>query len=374
MFTHAAQRLGYHVAVWEPETDCPAGQAADRHFCVQDTEDPLPAMREMAQLCSVITLEFENVSPELLRQAAELTHTRPGAEFLEMCQDRLLEKAGLQAAGFPTTPFHSISDSQDVLQAAQQWQWPVVLKTTRSGYDGKGQVKVESPDHLAEVWPSLEGTSLIAERWIEFAAEVSVVTARNAEGEIACYPLFENQHARHILDVTSCPADASLIGLETEAQDICAQIAKQFGVVGLFCVEFFVTTEGKLLINEMAPRPHNSGHVTMDAFRCSQFEQQVRAICNLPLGTTEQLQPAAMANLLGDLWGDEPPNWQQAIQQSTAHLHLYGKQEPRPGRKMGHLNVLGSDARQAAELARQLRSELASAVVADATPAGSPRR
>ncbi len=256
MFTHAAQRLGYHVAVFEAEPDSPAAQAADRHFCPETSGQTSQALvDEMAQLCDAITLEFENIPGELVRRAALHCRTHPGVDFLEVCQDRILEKTSLQQAGFPTTPFRAVTSPAEVESAAAELGWPLVLKTARSGYDGKGQSIVRRAADVAHVWQQLGSHRLIAEQWIEFDAEVSMLAARNANGDIECYPLLENDHANHILDVTCCPASPALLPFEVQATDICRGIAGHFQVVGLFCVEFFVARDGHLMINEGAPRP-----------------------------------------------------------------------------------------------------------------------
>ncbi len=356
MFTHAAQQMGYHVAILEQETNCPAAQAADRHFgarggsgCAEE------AVAEMAQLCDAVTLEFENIPAGLVSLAAKHTRTNPAVHFLEICQDRIKEKTALSEAGFPTTPFQAVSTEQDVYDAAETLGWPVVLKTARSGYDGKGQAIARSAEDVPSAWSSLGDTHAIAEKWIGFEAEVSMITARNARGEIESFPLFENDHDNHILDITRCPVSQALQGLESQADEICRGIADRFRVVGLFCTEFFVAKTGELMINEMAPRPHNSGHLTIEAFSCSQFEQQVRAICNLPLVRAALRRPAAMANLLGNVWRPGGPDWMAALRSPDVHLHLYGKAEPRPGRKMGHLTVLDESSAAAVASARKLR-------------------
>lgn len=359
MFTHAAQRMGYHVAIFEAEVDCPAGQVAEQHFCsaLSDLSDENLVLA-MSKHCSVITLEFENIPSELLRIAGRTTRTHPSSDFLEICQDRLLEKNSLRQAGFPTTPFAAVRSEEDVLSAALELNWPMILKTARSGYDGKGQVVVQSVDDVPKAWQQLAGTDVIAEKWIDFDAEVSMITARNARGEIESYPLFENEHVKHVLDITRCPVSNHLRSLEQPAMEICRGIAESFGVLGLFCVEFFVAADGKLMINEIAPRPHNSGHLTIEAFTCSQFEQQLRAICNLPLVPTTMLKPAAMGNILGDLWSSEEPNWEVVFAEPAANLHLYGKAEPRPGRKMGHITVLDESSSEAAITVKELRDAL----------------
>jgi len=358
MFTHAAQRLGYHVAIWEPETNCPASQAADQHLQPAGPEQERAAALELGQLCDAITLEFENINSTYLRIAAPHSLICPGADFLEICQDRVLEKSSLAAAGFPTTPFFPVQSLEHVAHAIEQFGTPVVLKTARSGYDGKGQAIVRTAADARAIFESLESNHLIAEKWIAYQAEVSMIAARNASGQIECYPLVENQHANHILDLSRCPVSTSLAPLQTRATEICRGIADRFQVVGLFCVEFFIDASGDLLINEIAPRPHNSGHLTIEAFDCCQFEQQVRAMCNLPLARPVQLRPAAMSNLLGDVWSAGEPDWNAALVQPCVHLHLYGKSEARVGRKMGHLTVLADDATAAAAQARAIRQQL----------------
>lgn len=359
MFTHAAQRMGYHVAIWEPEGNCPAGQAADRHLQPASPDQESAFAAELGILCDAITIEFENISSNYLRIAAGSSRVCPGAEFLEVCQDRVLEKSSLSQAGFPTTPYLPVKNQSHIAQAIGLFGTPVVLKTARSGYDGKGQAVVRSQNEIRDAFESLDSNHLIAEKWIPYQAEVSMVAARNAAGQIECYPLVENEHANHILDVSRCPVQPKLVDLQPHATEICRGIASRFEVVGLFCVEFFVDAQGNLLINEIAPRPHNSGHLTIEAFNCSQFEQQVRAMCNLPLARPVQLRPAAMSNLLGDVWSAGEPNWNAALVQPSVHLHLYGKSHARAGRKMGHVTVLHDDAACAATQARDIRSQLA---------------
>lgn len=348
MFARSAQTLGYHVAVFEQEPNSPAGQAADRQYAyTSEAGSAEEACDEFAKSCQAITLEFENIPSELVRRAAQLTQTCPGADFLEVCQERLREKSSLSQAGFPTTPFMEVQSAQHIVQAGEQLLWPVVVKTARSGYDGKGQVVVRTVNDAAGAWQRLGEQRSIAEQWIEFEAEVSMIAARNRRGEIVCYPLLENHHANHILDVTLCPTRPELQPYAAQAEEICRGIASRFDVIGLFCVEFFIAKDGRLMINEIAPRPHNSGHLTIEAFTCSQFEQQVRAMCNLPLVKPQMLvQQAAMVNLLGDVWfrdGEQvEPRWEQVLARCNAHLHLYGKSQPREARKMGHITLLGN--------------------------------
>lgn len=359
MFTHAAQQLGYHVAVFEPEPNCPAAQSADRHFFAKQADEELDTViHDFATLCDVVTLEFENVDAEIVRKAGRFTLTHPSPDFLEICQNRVKEKSSLADAGFPVTPFIPVSGAKEVKAAASELGLPMVLKTATSGYDGKGQILVRTKDQIESAWSELQTDKAVAEKWIDFDSEVSMVTARNLRREVVSYPLFENSHADHILDVTRCPASNHLAELENEAKKICRGIAEDFGVIGLFCVEFFVTVDGELLINEIAPRPHNSGHLTIEAFNCSQFEQHVRAVCNLPLVKPMLLRPAAMANLLGDVFLGEQQDWTKVLACTEAHLHLYGKSEPREGRKMGHITVLDDSSSEAAITARELRDSI----------------
>jgi 5-(carboxyamino)imidazole ribonucleotide synthase len=361
MFAQAAHRLGYHVAVFEPDRNSPACQVADRRFCPTnpgDESENRALVLEMAQKCAVITLEFENIPASLVDLASEHSLTCPGSKFLQICQDRKLEKQSLHEIGCPTTPFCPVSSEEEAVAAAGELGWPIVLKTARSGYDGKGQRLVRTLAELPAACKSLGSDHLVAEQWIDFVAEVSMISARNARGQVVSYPMFENEHSRHILDVTSCPARPELRGLEKEARQISRAVAEAFDVIGLFCIEFFVASDGRLLINEMAPRPHNSGHLTIEAFDISQFEMQVRAICNLPLREPAQISPAAMANLMGELWSAGQPNWPTALERPHTFLHLYGKSDPRPGRKMGHLTVL--DSKSAAQLVREARQQLES--------------
>lgn len=358
MFAQAAQRLGYHVAVFESEVDSPAAQVADRTFLVDSFsgQEAETAAQEMARLCGAVTLEFENVPASLVRLAAEFSQTNPDSQFLEVCQDRVKEKQAVTSLGCPTTPFLPIANEADAKKAVEQLGLPLVLKTTRSGYDGKGQRVVRCPSEMPDVLASFHPAQLIAEQWIDYTAEVSMITARNLRGQVVHYPLFENDHANHILDVTQCPARADLQLLQPQAEQISRRVAEAFSVVGLFCIEFFVTKGGRLLVNEIAPRPHNSGHLTIEAFDISQFEMQVRAICNLPLRKPVQHSPAAMANLLGDLWSSVTPNWAAVLEQPQTYLHLYGKSAARVGRKMGHITVLATE--NAASLVRAARQSL----------------
>ncbi|RMF42916.1 MAG: 5-(carboxyamino)imidazole ribonucleotide synthase, partial [Planctomycetota bacterium] len=348
-----------HVAVLDPKPNCPAAQAADRHFrCATDGSADDDQVVEFSQLCSAVTLEFENVAVDLARKSGRFAPVHPRPEILEICQDRLREKQAVTDAGFATTPFRAAESVQQCRAAAEELGLPVVLKTVRSGYDGKGQALIRTVDQIDTFWESLEDQRVIVEKWVPFTAEVSMVVARNLRGQVQTFPLFENEHSNHILDVTRCPVSPDLRQCETAAEEICIGLAEDFSLIGLMCVEFFVDADGRLLVNEIAPRPHNSGHLTIDAFSCSQFEMAVRAVCNLPLIAPEQNSPAAMANLLGDLWIPEPPDWEPILGMPQAHLHLYGKSEPRPGRKMGHVTVLDATSSEASITARELRESV----------------
>ena len=338
MLAIAARQLGYRVAVYSPDTDTPAGQVAD----VEAVGDYLDEERlaDFAQRVSVITFEFENVPSIASEVAARHTLVRPAGRVLHTTQERLREKTFLRDNGFPTTPFREVKTHTDLHAAVRDLGLPAVLKTASFGYDGKGQQKVYAQSDLAEVFASLKGATGIYEAFVDFEKEISVVAARTADGQFAAFPVFENRHANHILDVTFAPA---AIGphLAQEAVELARGILVKLGVVGLLTVELFVTKSGQLVVNELAPRTHNSGHLTMDACVTSQFEQQVRAVCCLPLGSTALRAPAAMANLLGDVWAKGEPNWAAALADPDVKLHLYGKAEPRVGRKMGHLNACG---------------------------------
>lgn len=356
MFAHAAQKMGYHVVVFTPEVDSPAGQVAQETIQA-DYEDP-KAVRTFAESVDVITLEFENIALEAVARAAEVTPVRPNYHVLSVAQHRIREKTTLEQAGFPVTPFHELNQPSDIDEAAKRLGYPMVMKTSRWGYDGKGQRKVSDKAEALAALELLGPTSVIAEKKIDFLAEVSIIAARSPSGEIAIYPMFANEHANHILDVTLCPAPEFLQSVAKQAEEIGRGVVESLGVEGLLTIEFFVTSENRLIINEIAPRPHNSGHITMDACLTSQFEQQVRAVCNLPLGDTSLIQPGAMVNLLGDVWSQGFPAFEKAFAASKSYLHLYGKHEARPGRKMGHLNCLDDNSQAAADKARKLRDAM----------------
>lgn len=356
MFAHAAQRLGYRVVVFSDEPECPAAQVADETV-VGDYLDP-DAVRRFAQQVQVITLEFENIHLEAVQRASEWTIVRPGVDVLSVAQHRLREKRTLRDLGFPVTPFEEVRTYLELPAVSETLGWPFVLKTAKWGYDGKGQRKAHSLIEANDALEMLGPEPVIAEKWIRYQAEVSVLVARNPSGQMATYPMFINQHANHILDITRCPANAKDHPLAQGAQSIATGVAEALQLEGLLCVEFFVDQDGQLMINELAPRPHNSGHLTIEACRTSQFEQQVRAVCNLPLGDTQLIQPAAMVNLLGDVWGSSTPAFEKVLALPNTHLHLYGKREARKGRKMGHITVLADTPDEAAAKAIHARDAL----------------
>jgi 5-(carboxyamino)imidazole ribonucleotide synthase len=372
MFAIAARRMGYRVHTFSPEDDTPTGQVSDRR--VQAAYDDLDAVRGFARDVDVVTFEFENVPAATAEAAAEQAPVRPAGAVLHTTQNRLREKGFLGAAGFPVTPFVPVRSEAELLAGLAVLGAPAVLKTAGWGYDGKGQVRIAKAEEAPAAWAALATGEAVLEAFVDFAAEVSVVAARGLDGSFAHFGLIENQHRRHILDVSVAPAPlaAAAPGLAREAVELARGVLDALAVVGVLCVEMFVTTAGRLLINELAPRPHNSGHLTFDACVTSQFEQQLRAICGLPLGATDLLLPAAMANLLGDLWQDGEPDWAAACGFPTVKLHLYGKAQPRPGRKMGHLTALAADAGTARDQVLAARAALTGARRDEAGRLGRP--
>lgn len=355
MFALAAARLGYRVMVFAPERDCPTAQVAAEHVCAPFGDDD--AVANFARRCSAITIEFENVPVRCLEIAIRYAPVRPGAGVLAVAQDRLAERAFIDKCGLPTSPHAAVDGVESLTEAVARLGRPGVIKTARFGYDGRGQVKVDDQTDLASAWRELNASRAIYERWVSFDCEVSVLVARTARGEIQTFGPIENSHANHILDVSVVPAR---IGESTrrEAVEIAGAIAEASGLEGLICVEMFVGGEGGLLINELAPRPHNSGHLSIEACAVSQFEQQVRAVCNLPLGQMVATRPAAMANLLGEHLPEGAWSVAGAMSMSDVAIHLYGKSEARRGRKMGHVTAVGQTADVAEQLARQARAML----------------
>jgi 5-(carboxyamino)imidazole ribonucleotide synthase len=349
MLTIAARRMGYRVHTYSPDEDTPTGQVSDVEVMGPYTD--LDKVRQFARDVSVVTFEFENVPAATAAAAAEFAPVRPAGEVLHATQHRLREKSFLSSNGFPVSPYAQI-DSATALKGALKHQGcPAILKTADFGYDGKGQFRVQSADDIPAAWEAVGGKQSVLECFVDFEKEVSVVAARGLDGTFVHYGVIENEHSNRILDISICPARLPE-KTALQAIEIARAVMEKLKVVGVLCVEFFVSRRGDLLINELAPRPHNSGHLTFDACVTSQFEQQLRAVCGLPLGSTAQMGPAAMANLLGDLWSDGEPNWSAALAIPNVKLHLYGKLEPRPGRKMGHLTAIGEDAEATVRRAR----------------------
>lgn len=345
MFAIAARRLGYRVVVLSPDDDTPTGQVADVE--IQADYLDLDRVAEFAKQVDVVSFEFENVPAATTEACEKFAPVRPAGQVLYTSQNRFREKSYLRDAGLPVTPFHDVRSNEDLQAALLKTSGTGVLKTADWGYDGKGQIRIDTDTDPVAAWSQLNVPHAILEELIDFRCELSVVAARGMNGELVTYGPMLNTHAHHILDVSIAPAplpDRVLV----EACDIARNVLERMNVVGVMCVEFFLTKSGQLLINETAPRPHNSGHLTIDAHVTCQFEQQVRAICGLPLGSNRQHRPAAMANLLGDVWFPNPPDWSAACAMNDVKVHLYGKKEARKGRKMGHLTVLADSAEQAA--------------------------
>jgi 5-(carboxyamino)imidazole ribonucleotide synthase len=339
MFGIAARRMGYRVHAFEPHPDSPAGQISDLE--VNASYGDFAALERFAREVDVISFEFENIPLSAIREVAKIRPLRPRGEVLHICQNREREKAFLREHGFPHAPF-AVAESPEGLRAALDLiGTPSVLKTADFGYDGKGQLKLEGDVDVEKTWGRFHSGRGVLEQWIRFQAELSVVVARGLDGQMLAFPPAENLHRRHILDISIVPGRFPK-AIADGAIRLACDITASLDVVGLLAVEFFLTQDSRLLVNELAPRPHNSGHLTFDAAVTSQFEQQVRAICGLPLGSTKLLAPAAaMANLLGELWEDGEPNWAAASRFSDVKLHVYGKMEARRGRKMGHLTAMG---------------------------------
>lgn len=364
MLAVAARYQGYGVQVFSPGSRTPTGRLADVEHSAPYAD--LDAVRAFARQVDVVTYEFENVPAETAAACLEFAPLRPGAQVLHIAQNRLREKSFFAENGLPTVPFTAVHSLADLEKGLVDIGCPAVLKTAASGYDGKGQVKLTQPEEAAAAWQAVGQVDCILEGWVAFEREISMVAARGVDGRFAHYGLIENDHANHILDVSKAPAYLPA-ALTAEAERMVRCVLEALDVVGVLCVEFFLTVGGGLLLNEMAPRPHNSGHLTIEACVTSQFEQQLRAICGLPLGDTSYRRPAAMANLLGDLWGSREnrtngsrgrPDWTAVLAIPEVKLHLYGKEEARPGRKMGHLTALAATVEDAENIVKEARGRL----------------
>ena len=355
MLAIAARRMGYRVHTYSPAEETPTGQVADLEIAA-DYED-LEAIRLFAKGVDVITFEFENVSTEAAAAAAEIVPVRPDGSALHITQQRAREKGFLADRGFPVTPSASVATLDELAVAIGQVGLPAIIKTAVFGYDGKGQHRIDSIEDGERVWGLIGHQEAIVERVVEFSHEISVIGARGLDGAFVHFGAIENTHRNHILDLSIAPARVP-DAVAREAVQLTRKVMEELDYVGVLCVEFFVTGDQRLLVNEIAPRPHNSGHFTFDACVTSQFEQQVRAICGLPLGATTQMRPAAMVNLLGELWANGEPDWSGALAIPEVKLHLYGKTEPRPRRKMGHITVFGETVDEAIEKALMARDLL----------------
>jgi 5-(carboxyamino)imidazole ribonucleotide synthase len=355
MFALVARRMGYRVHTFSPDADSPAGQVADLE--VTASFDDLDAVRRFAEGVSVVTFEFENIPLAAASAAARVRPVRPSPSVLHIAQHRLREKSFLQSQSIAVPPFVAVHSLADLKAGLSIVGTPAVLKQATSGYDGKGQAMIFRAADAEDAWSSVGGPVMILETFFSFERELSVVAARGSDGAFAAYPPIENVHERHILDVSTAPARVSA-GVAAEAERISRAVLESLDVVGVLCVEMFLTADGRLLVNELAPRPHNSGHLTIEAASASQFEQQLRAVCGLPLGEASLRRPAAMANLLGDLWEGGEPDWPAVLARPEVALHLYGKAEARRGRKMGHLTALGATPEEARERVLAAREAL----------------
>ncbi|MDX2185627.1 MAG: 5-(carboxyamino)imidazole ribonucleotide synthase [Opitutaceae bacterium] len=360
MFSHAASRLGYRVHVFEPSGPCPAGEVSAAETNAPYTD--VAKLREFVASCDVVTYEFENIPVSPLWEIEKAVQLHPHWNVLEVCQNRMREKSWLRKNGFPHVPFAEVEAGADMAAAVKQIGLPCVVKTADFGYDGKGQLKVTDEAGIQKATTAFARQRAVVEKFIDFKCELSVIVARSTTGETRTFPVAENIHTRHILDFSIVPARVPQ-AVQEKAEALGRAIAEKIGLVGLLAVELFMTDRGEILVNEMAPRPHNSGHTTLDACRTSQFEQHVRAVCGLPLGDVTTV-PSVMVNILGDSWkwrndacvGE--PNWTHLLSSPDAKLHLYGKNEPRIGRKMGHFTVLAATAQGALERARELKAAL----------------
>ena len=355
MFTLAAYSMGYRVVVLDPDPHSPAGLIADQHI-KSDYRDHA-ALQLLGDECAAVTTEFENVPAESMEYLEKFCAVRPHAEAVRIAQDRIREKTFVQDHGLATAAFAAIYEDADIVAAIETLTAPLLMKTASLGYDGKGQVQVNTLAEARSAFEQLGNAACVLEEMVDLEREISVILARSINGQSSVYPVGENRHVNGILDTTIVPAtiDASL---REQAIGMATRLADSMDYCGILAVEFFCTRQGELLINELATRPHNSGHYTVDACATSQFEQQVRMMCGLPPGDTQLLSPVVMTNLLGNLWKDGEPDWQQVLNESQAHLHLYGKKDARPGRKMGHINCIAADIEQALATTARIRSAL----------------
>jgi 5-(carboxyamino)imidazole ribonucleotide synthase len=355
MFTLQARTMGYGVVVLDPDPASPAGAVANRHIRAPYNDER--ALSDLSESCAAITTEFENVPAAALQTLTRSSLVRPPVEAVATSQDRIAEKSFLQSHGIPTAKFRAVLDLRELKTAVTALRLPALLKTSRFGYDGKGQALVKSEEDAVRAFQRFGGVPCVLEERLALECELSVVLARGVDGDVAPFPVAENQHRDGILETSVVPARVPE-AMTREARELATGLAEEMEYVGVLGVELFVANGGRLLVNEMAPRPHNSGHYTLDACSTDQFEQQLRALCGLPLAQPWLLSPVAMINLLGDLWADGEPRWEEALSRPGVRLHLYGKAEARPGRKMGHLNCLATDPDRALATALETRDAL----------------
>lgn len=356
MFCIAAKQMGYKTVVFSDVQQGPASFCSDQTIHADYAD--AAAIAEFCSSCDAVTFETEKLPHDVLQKIADKNIVRPGIDFLYLTQNRIREKTGLSDAGLPVGDCHPVRSEKELSEAIQKIGNNGILKTAEGGYDGKGQVRITQDDDPSSAWGQLGKTDCIFEKLIDFQCEFSVIAARSASGQVEVYPPVENHHTNHVLDLSYCPARIDKTASDS-AIDIAKRLADSFSVVGVFCIEFFLTNSGEVLINEIAPRPHNSGHLTIEASATNQFQQQVRCLCGLPPGKTDLLRPVVMANLLGDLW-NPVPNWGSALQGGDVQLHLYEKASANPGRKMGHLVVTADDLMDAEKTAIAARENLQS--------------
>jgi 5-(carboxyamino)imidazole ribonucleotide synthase len=355
MFTLQARTMGYGVVVLDPDPASPAGAVANRH--IRAPYDDERALSDLSASCAAITTEFENVPATALQILTRSSLVRPPVEAVATSQDRIAEKSFLQSHGIPTAKFRAVRDLRELKTAVAALRLPALLKTSRFGYDGKGQALVKREEDAVRAFQRFGGVPCVLEERLALECELSVVLARGVDGDVAPFPVAENQHRDGILETSVVPARVPE-AMARDARELATGLAEEMDYVGVLGVELFVANGSRLLVNEMAPRPHNSGHYTLDACSTDQFEQQLRALCGLPLAQPWLLSPVAMINLLGDLWADGEPRWEEALRRPGVRLHLYGKAEARPGRKMGHLNCLATDPDRALATALETRDAL----------------
>jgi 5-(carboxyamino)imidazole ribonucleotide synthase len=355
MFVVAARTMGYEVIVLDPDADSPAGKMASRHL--QAAYDDKEALDDLAQHCVAVSTEFENIPADTLDYLAKSLPVHPSASALRIAQNRILEKKYFDQQGLNTTPYLAINSDAD-LALAENFEYPAILKTATLGYDGKGQFVCNSFDELSAAYNQISAQACVLEKKVDLAMEVSVVLCRSEAGDVDCFPVAQNEHRNGILDLSVAPAALSHKTAD-EVRQAAHRIADGLDYCGVLAVEFFISTDQQVLVNEMAPRPHNSGHFTIDACETSQFEQQVRMMCGIPAGSSRQHGAVVMWNILGDIWPqDGTPDWGEVLRQGNIKLHLYGKTEARAGRKMGHINCLASDTIEARKQLGEIKKKL----------------